>query len=435
MAVCVLNIADVEAEEAKRASAASDAQAQEEPDWLPNPYQALADAQVAAGAWPGSPMLIQGTPMLVGAGHSLPGAHIGSCWVPDVLITADADSYWSSAASSCGGTAPWNVCNDFSSGSLADCETNAPSCRLGYSAADSSEQHSSGRSTPVGPLEVEGCGGAAGRPTAGYPRRLSHRCVPKAADLRERHHEDAEHSEVTTLMIRNIPNVYTRAMLVEELGSLRLDGAYDFLYLPIDKSTQWNVGYAFVNFLDHRAAEKCRVALQGFNFKRDGKVSHKVALVSTAHIQGLEANLAHYENAAVNTSRKSSSVGPVVMARLAPWTEPRWGEVDPLTAGYLATGLFLRDSEPVKVESSSVPAGAPPGLGRAAPAAPPGTWEPVPIPPPGAWGLEPAVIDLAATWCSDVAGAAAFTAEKIAIRSPPPGLMGRVASHGLIGGA
>jgi len=299
MTVCVLNIADVEAEEAKRASAASDAQAQEEePDWLPNPYQALADAQVAAGAWPGSPMLIQGTPMLVGAGHSLPGAHIGSCWVPDVLITADADSYWSSAASSCGGTAPWNVCNDFSSGSLADCETNAPSCRLGYSAADSSEQHSSGRSTPVGPLEVEGCG-AAGRPAAGYPRRLSHRCVPKAADLRERHHEDAEHSEVTTLMIRNIPNVYTRAMLVEELGSLRLDGAYDFLYLPIDKSTLWNVGYAFVNFRDPVVAARCMKTMSSYVFNCFEHGSGKVTRVCEAHLQGLERNLAHYSNTAV----------------------------------------------------------------------------------------------------------------------------------------
>jgi len=293
---------------------------------------------------------------------------------------------------------------------------------------------------PVGVAGAEGHAPAPGED--GRPRRggYHHQHLPKNSDLKTKYKGAVAEDQPTTLMIRNVPNRYTQQDLIAEVENLGFGGLFDFLYLPVDQGGRnrnrvSSVGYAFVNFLDHRAAEKCRVALQGFNFKRDGKVSHKVALVSTAHIQGLEANLAHYENAAVNTSRKSSSVGPVVMARLAPWTEPRWGEVDPLTAGYLATGLFLRDSEPVKVESSSVPAGAPPGLGRAAPAAPPGTWEPVPIPPPGAWGLEPAVIDLAATWCSDVAGAAAFTAEKIAIRSPPPGLMGRVASHGLIGGA
>merc|ERR1740121_2067102 len=30
---------------------------EEEETWLPNPYQEQADAQVAAGAWPGMPML------------------------------------------------------------------------------------------------------------------------------------------------------------------------------------------------------------------------------------------------------------------------------------------------------------------------------------------------------------------------------------------
>jgi hypothetical protein len=44
-------------------------------------------------------------------------------------------------------------------------------------------------------------------------------------------------------MVPNIPNVYTRGMPIEELDGLGFENAYDVVYLPIDKSKQWNVGY------------------------------------------------------------------------------------------------------------------------------------------------------------------------------------------------
>ena len=115
-------------------------------------------------------------------------------------------------------------------------------------------------------------------------------------------------------------------------------GTFDFLYSPLDKGTMSNVGYAFVNFKSHEYASKCIEAFHNYRFKRgletfqlleildsgsnsstcgnspsvwvttDGfsarsaafvifvikasghrKTSGKVAAVSAAHLQGLEA--------------------------------------------------------------------------------------------------------------------------------------------------
>jgi len=117
-------------------------------------------------------------------------------------------------------------------------------------------------------------------------------------------------------MIRNIPNRYTQRELIAELEDLGFAGTFDFLYIPLDKGTMSNVGYAFVNFIEPIHAEKCMQVFQNYRFKRHRKISGKIAAISVAHIQGLEANLAHYENAAVNTA-KLKQRRPVVMANIS----------------------------------------------------------------------------------------------------------------------
>ena len=82
------------------------------------------------------------------------------------------------------------------------------------------------------------------------------------------------------------------------------------------QGTMSNVGYAFVNFVSTSCAERCVEAFQGYRFKRHRKTSGKVAAVSAAHLQGLEANLAHYEKSAVNTA-KLKHRRPVVIANIS----------------------------------------------------------------------------------------------------------------------
>merc|ERR1712023_628355 len=60
---------------------------------------------------------------------------------------------------------------------------------------------------------------------------------------------DEKEENRTTIMVRNIPNKYSRQMLLDEVN-LNHEGTYDFFYLPIDFKNRCNVGYCFINFLD-----------------------------------------------------------------------------------------------------------------------------------------------------------------------------------------
>lgn len=144
------------------------------------------------------------------------------------------------------------------------------------------------------------------------PKESRHSQVPKPVDLAA---EFAKNDRaITTIMIRNIPNRYSQRELINELKALGLGGTFDFLYVPLDLGTMFNVGYAFVNFTSSQGAAKCMETLQNHRFRRHRQAG-KVAAVSIAHIQGLDANLKHYEKSAVNTARLRQR-RPVVMANI-----------------------------------------------------------------------------------------------------------------------
>lgn len=153
-----------------------------------------------------------------------------------------------------------------------------------------------------------------GRPE--YQHRYRHAQVPRHLNLATEYAGAEDDGPPTTLMIRNIPNLYTQRELIAELEELGFAGTFDFLYAPLDKGTLANVGYSFVNFINHEWAQKCASVLHQHRFRRHRKVSGRTASVSVAHIQGLEKNLAHYEHTAVN-STKVKQHRPVVLATIA----------------------------------------------------------------------------------------------------------------------
>jgi hypothetical protein len=128
--------------------------------------------------------------------------------------------------------------------------------------------------------------------------------VPRDTDLAaEFEVSDSANAPKTTIMIRNIPNRYNQRDLVLELEEMGLTDSFDFVYLPIDRSTRATLGYAFVNFVNSTWANKCMNDFQGYRFKKYRGVANKLAAVSVAYLQGLEKNLAHYENKVVNSSK------------------------------------------------------------------------------------------------------------------------------------
>lgn len=144
------------------------------------------------------------------------------------------------------------------------------------------------------------------------PKDSKHAAVPKKVNLVEEYTKCKKEGRViTTVMIRNIPNRFSQRDLAHELESVGFAGCFDFLYIPLDLGTMSNVGYAFVNFTHPMHAVRCMEVLPLHHFKQQRKAGKGVA-VSAAHMQGLEANLKHYEKSAVNTSRLRQR-RPVVM--------------------------------------------------------------------------------------------------------------------------
>jgi len=148
---------------------------------------------------------------------------------------------------------------------------------------------------------------------------FSHGLVPRNRNWAAMKSQAEKSQPPTTLMIRNIPSKLSQQELVMELKDLGFAGTFDFLYIPMDKNTSANVGYAFVNFVEPASANKCMERFQNHCFTRCRRGSARVASVSVAHLQGLEKNLQHYENSAVNMSKQTkrrplvlTSIGKIV---------------------------------------------------------------------------------------------------------------------------
>jgi hypothetical protein len=105
-------------------------------------------------------------------------------------------------------------------------------------------------------------------------------------------------SSRTSVMMRNLPNDYTREMLLELLDAHGFQGEYDFIYLPVDFKRKAGLGYAFVNFSRPEVAERIFATMQGF--KRWQYSSTKVLEVSWGEpLQGLDAHVDRYRNSPV----------------------------------------------------------------------------------------------------------------------------------------
>ncbi|CAE7947315.1 ML3, partial [Symbiodinium sp. KB8] len=68
----------------------------------------------------------------------------------------------------------------------------------------------------------------------------------------------------TTVMLRNLPQGYSRDMLVELMNRNGFHACFDFVYIPINFRSQAMFGYAFVNFVDEAQALRARDAFEGF---------------------------------------------------------------------------------------------------------------------------------------------------------------------------
>jgi hypothetical protein len=117
--------------------------------------------------------------------------------------------------------------------------------------------------------------------------------------------------ELTTLMLRNIPNDYTREMLLALLDSEGFATKYDFVYLPMDFNRKASLGYAFVNFVSQADAELAKSVLDGFTaWKVQSPKTCKACWVESH--QGLEAHIERYRSSPVMHHTVPEEFKPIV---------------------------------------------------------------------------------------------------------------------------
>merc|ERR1711971_1058543 len=99
-------------------------------------------------------------------------------------------------------------------------------------------------------------------------------------------------------MVRNIPNNYTRTMLVDLINAEGFEGKYDLVYLPIDFKNRVGLGYSFINFLDSDMAMRFQQHFAGFCSW--SAQSDKICEVTWSDaLQGTEAHIERYRNSPV----------------------------------------------------------------------------------------------------------------------------------------
>jgi len=102
----------------------------------------------------------------------------------------------------------------------------------------------------------------------------------------------------TTVMLRNLPEGFTRLMLCKMCDKESFAHSYDFLYMPINFRTETSFGYAFINLTRPADAKRCYDHFQGFN--RWEVPSDKVCEVTWSKMyQGLAAHIERYRNSPV----------------------------------------------------------------------------------------------------------------------------------------
>lgn len=201
---------------------------------------------------------------------------------------------------------------------VSDSETAVPGSsasstgRAGFSASSSA---ASSRSSSPAPEEF--CAAStSSRPSRLQRQQARARPLPagqisSAAEQQPRTKADQVESR-TTVMLRNMPNNYTRAMLLALLDEEGFAGKYDFLYIPFDFSRRAGLGYAFINLVDAASAQRFWRTFNGFS--RWVIPTAKVSTVSWSDpLQGLAANVERYRNSPVMHPKVPEEYRPVLL--------------------------------------------------------------------------------------------------------------------------
>lgn len=111
----------------------------------------------------------------------------------------------------------------------------------------------------------------------------------------------SEACDWTTLLLRQLPLHATGQLLRSLLDDAGFLGCYDFIYVPLDLTTNSAFGFAHVNFVTHQDAQRARMWLS-----KDG------AVVERSAQQGLDAQVERYRNSPIMHPSVPEAFKPMV---------------------------------------------------------------------------------------------------------------------------
>jgi hypothetical protein len=178
-------------------------------------------------------------------------------------------------------------------------------------------------------VQSSGCKGSGGSCTSSFNSDASTTTAGSSArscsgdDADAERKNPSENGPRTTIMMRNIPNNYTREMLLDLIKKSDLMTSIDLIYLPIDFQTEVGLGYAFINLVAEDRVDAFRKSFQGFS---EWEVaSQKVCEVVWSNpLQGLQTHIDRYRNSPVMHESVPDTYRPVLFSRgeRVPFPEP-----------------------------------------------------------------------------------------------------------------
>ncbi|CAL1156097.1 unnamed protein product [Cladocopium goreaui] len=123
--------------------------------------------------------------------------------------------------------------------------------------------------------------------------------------------EIVDDHERMTVMLRNIPQEFTRDHILHLLDWAGFHGRYDFVYLPVDFTRGRSLGYALVGLVSHEAAQDLLERLEGSSFPGEDPSLRCQASWSLPH-RGLEGHIERYRNSPVMHPSMPDEYKPVI---------------------------------------------------------------------------------------------------------------------------
>jgi len=121
----------------------------------------------------------------------------------------------------------------------------------------------------------------------------------------------------TTVMLKGLPDTYTRTMLLQLLDAAGFFGRLNFLYLPVDFKRERSLGYALINLVTPSEALRLGRHFEGFsNWCVEGGGMCTVAWCSPQ--QGLDAHVERYRNSPVMHESMPDEWRPILLAHGVP---------------------------------------------------------------------------------------------------------------------